>query len=89
MKRRTFLQTIPAARRVPGRARIEAKPKGSAPGEVMTVRGRIRAAQMGITLTHEHLLANFQPYEEWEKQPRTYDRDEVVKIALPHLAADS
>lgn len=72
MKRRAFLQTIPAAFLY-------------APDEVMTVRGRIRAAQMGMTLTHEHLLANFQPYEELLKQPRSYDRDEVVKVALPHL----
>lgn len=85
MKRRTFLQTIPALAASLAASRIEATPKASPPGEVMTVRGRIRAAQMGNTLTHEHLLANFQPYEESLKQPRIYDRDEVVKIALPYL----
>jgi phosphotriesterase-related protein len=84
MKRRAFLQTIPALAAGLAATRIEAKLDESAV-EVMTVRGRIPAAQMGVTLTHEHLLANFQPYEEWEKRPRGYDRDEVVRIALPHL----
>jgi phosphotriesterase-related protein len=51
----------------------------------MTVRGRIKAREMGVTLTHEHLLANFQPYEEWARHPQTYDRDEVVELVLPHL----
>ena len=86
MKRRVFLQSLPAFVTLLAAARTDAKPKVSAPGEVMTVRGRIRADDMGVTLTHEHLLANFQPYEEWEKQPRPYDRDEVAKVALPHLA---
>jgi phosphotriesterase-related protein len=84
MKRRTFLQAIPAMALLSA-PRIDAKSKASAPGEAMTVRGRIRAALMGNTLTHEHLLVNFQPYEESLKQPRSYDRDEVVKIALPYL----
>lgn len=53
--------------------------------EVMTVRGRIKAREMGVTLTHEHLLANFQPYEEWARHPQTYDRDEVLERVLPHL----
>jgi phosphotriesterase-related protein len=73
MKRRAFLQAIPAVAFL-ATQRIEGKSKASAP-----------AAQMGSTLTHEHLLANFQPYEESLKQPRIYDRDEVVKIVLPHL----
>jgi phosphotriesterase-related protein len=84
MKRRVFLQTIPAVAACLAATRIEAKLDKSA-AEVMTVRGRIPATRMGVTLTHEHLLANFQPYEEWEKQPRGYDHDEVVRIALPHL----
>lgn len=86
MKRRTFLQTIPALATCLGAPRIQAKSNIPAPGDVMTVRGRIPAARMGVTLTHEHLLANFQPYEEWERQPRSYNRDEVIKIALPYLA---
>ncbi len=51
----------------------------------MTVRGPIAAATAGMTLVHEHILANFQPYDEWERAPRTYDRDVVVALVLPHL----
>ena len=51
----------------------------------MTVRGPIPASEMGMTLTHEHLLANFQPYAEWARDPLTYDLDEVVEVVLPHL----
>ena len=43
------------------------------------------ARELGLTLTHEHALANFQPYEEWVRAPRTYDRDEVTRSVLPHL----
>ena len=52
---------------------------------VMTVRGPIHSTQMGTTLSHEHVLANFQALAEREKQPWTYDQDEVVKVVLPHL----
>jgi phosphotriesterase-related protein len=40
---------------------------------------------MGMTLEHEHVLANFQPLTERETQPWTYDQDEVVRVVLPHL----
>ena len=52
---------------------------------VMTVRGPIRSSQMGITLSHEHVLANFQPLAERKTQPWTYDQGEVVKVVLPYL----
>ena len=78
MKRRVFLQSIPAL--------AASMAAGSEPREVMTVRGRIRAERMGVTLTHEHLLANFNPHTEGAKEPVDYGRDEVLKIALPHLA---
>lgn len=52
---------------------------------VMTVRGPIHSTQMGTTLSHEHVLANFQPLAEREKQPWSYDQDEVVKVVLPYL----
>jgi phosphotriesterase-related protein len=51
----------------------------------MTVRGWIDASGMGVTLPHEHALVSFQPYAEWARQPLTYDRDEVVRVVLPHL----
>lgn len=85
MKRRVFLQSIPALAAFAA-VGAQAKEPSSATGEVMTVRGRIRAARMGVTLTHEHLLANFAPHTEGTKEPEGYDRDAVAKIALPHLA---
>jgi phosphotriesterase-related protein len=87
MNRRDFLQTIPAltaALALPSCATRAARQARDG-RQVMTVRGRINARDMGVTLTHEHMLANFQPYEEWARQPRTYDRDEVVEQVLPHL----
>lgn len=51
----------------------------------MTVRGLVGARDLGFTLSHEHALASFQPYAEWARAPLTYDRDEVVRVVLPHL----
>jgi phosphotriesterase-related protein len=76
MKRRDFLQAIPAL----------AMCGAAGTDEIMTVRGRMCASHMGVTLTHEHLLANFAPHVEGAKEPADYDRDEVVRIALPYLA---
>src|SRR5688572_18293084 len=88
MNRRDFLQTIPtvtATLTLPSCAARTAQDE-SRGQQVMTVRGRINARDMGMTLAHEHMLANFQTYEEWKRQPRAYDRDEVVALVLPHLA---
>jgi phosphotriesterase-related protein len=41
---------------------------------------------MGITLSHEHVLASFQPFEEWQKHPLTYEENEVVAVVRPYLA---
>ena len=57
----------------------------TASARAMTVRGWIDASEMGLTLPHEHALVSFQPYAEWARQPHTYDRDEVVRVVLPHL----
>jgi phosphotriesterase-related protein len=53
--------------------------------QVMSVTGLMPAHEMGLTLSHEHALANFQPYADWIKQPLTYDRNEVIAVVLPHL----
>jgi len=82
MKRRNFLQAIPAVAAV---LALPAYARDDDDREVMTVRGRVRSRDMGVTLTHEHLLASFQPYAEWARQPFTYDRDDVVQRVLPHL----
>jgi phosphotriesterase-related protein len=34
---------------------------------------------------HEHVLANFQTYNEWASHPLAYDREDVTKIVLPRL----
>lgn len=86
MHRRDFLGAICAvagAQAWPAWARAATGSPDSR--EVMTVRGPIPSADMGMTLEHEHLLASFQPYAEWAKQPLPYDRDEVVRLVLPHL----
>jgi phosphotriesterase-related protein len=86
MYRRDFLRAISAATAalaIPMWARAGANSVD--PQQIMTVLGRIPSAEMGITLEHEHLLASFQPYADWVKQPLQYDRDEVVRLVLPHL----
>lgn len=60
-------------------------PSGAGHTTVMTVRGPVPAQDIGFTLTHEHLLASFQPYAEWARAPLVYDPDEVVRVMLPHL----
>jgi phosphotriesterase-related protein len=52
---------------------------------VMTVLGPIAVADMGLTLTHEHLLADFRPQYEKIRNPRPYDPNDVLKIVLLHL----
>jgi phosphotriesterase-related protein len=86
MNRRNFLDLMSASAilALPGCAG-RAVTDVSVGSEVMTVLGPIKSTEMGISLTHEHLLASFQPYEEWAKQPLAYDRDEVVAVDLPYL----
>lgn len=82
MHRRGFLRSIigvAAAPLLPAPASAQTAPR------IMTVRGWADAADMGVTLPHEHALANFQPYAEWAVRPHPYDRDEVVGIVLPRL----
>jgi phosphotriesterase-related protein len=52
---------------------------------IMTVRGPVRSGEMGFTLSHEHILANFQPLADRGDHPWTYDLDEVVKVTRPYL----
>lgn len=50
---------------------------------VMTVRGRIRAEEMGTTLTHEHVLVDFIGAKEISR--KRYDSQRVFETVLPHL----
>ena len=53
------------------------------PPTVMTVSGPIAADEMGVTLSHEHVLVDFTPVD----SPRVtgYDPDSVVAAVLPYL----
>lgn len=52
---------------------------------VMTVKGPIRAQDMGFTLTHEHLFANLNSYQDQMKFRLDVNLDEVVEVTLPYL----
>ncbi|GET31134.1 hypothetical protein SD074_33360 [Prolixibacter sp. SD074] len=51
----------------------------------MTVTGEIPASQMGVTLSHEHILVDFIGAD--RISPDRYNREEVVKRVLPYLEA--
>ncbi len=40
---------------------------------------------MRVTLSHEHVLASFQPYAERQVHPLTYEQGEVVRVVRPYL----
>ena len=50
---------------------------------IMTVTGSIDASQMGISLTHEHILVDFIGADEVD--PNRYSRQQVVEKLLPFL----
>ena len=51
----------------------------------MTVNGWIDAANMGMTLSHEHVFADLRPYEEQAEAPLIIDEDEATAVVLPYL----
>jgi phosphotriesterase-related protein len=51
--------------------------------KVMTVNGWLEAQQMGFTLTHEHIMADFIGAEKFSKS--RFDENEVVEVALPFV----
>jgi len=90
MHRRRFIHDMAGAAATillaEGCARSGVRPTAATPASrTMTVRGWIDSRDMGLTLPHEHALANFQPYAEWVQRPIAYDRDEVVDVVLPRL----
>ena len=50
---------------------------------IMTVTGSIDASQMGISLTHEHILVDFIGADKVD--PNRYNRQQVVEKVLPFL----
>ncbi|MBI1353893.1 MAG: phosphotriesterase [Acidobacteria bacterium] len=50
---------------------------------VMTVRGPVPATQLGVTLMHEHVIADLRPLP--ERRLEDYDRDAAIEACYPHL----
>ena len=50
---------------------------------VMTVRGKIIASSMGLSLIHEHILVDFVGAEKYD--PGKWNREEVIEKVLPYL----
>ncbi|MGH8020800.1 MAG: phosphotriesterase family protein [Opitutaceae bacterium] len=78
MHRRTFLGLLGGAALAP---RLPAA--SSPPATIETVRGPVPAAEIGLTLPHEHVLVDFIGAA--AVAPSRYDADEVFRVALPHL----
>src|SRR4051812_14724849 len=79
MKRRTFIQ----------KASLIASAAAFTPtkifrsSQIMTVLGPIKPSDLGTTLVHEHVMADFIGAK--ETGPHRYKVDEVVAKALPYL----
>lgn len=54
-------------------------------GTVQTVTGSIAASELGVTLMHEHIVTDLR--DPAARRADDYDRDEAVRVALPHLEA--
>lgn len=52
-------------------------------GTIMTVQGPMKAAEIGATLSHEHVLVDFVGAETVSRD--RYDVDEVIEVVKPHL----
>ena len=50
---------------------------------IMTVNGPIDTHEIGMTLTHEHVLVDFIGADQVSKD--RYDQDEVIKVVIPFL----
>src|SRR5260370_36628040 len=86
MKRRAFLSVLPPLGAVAAGATPAPRlAPGPARPCVHTVRGPVAPGDLGITLTHEHVLVDFVGADKVSRD--RYDADEVFKAALPHLLA--
>ena len=84
--RRTFLRSVSAAATTAAVARWAAAgfaPAAEPAARVMTVSGPIDAADLGVTLPHEHVLVDFVGAD--KVRPDRYDAEEVLRTMLPHL----
>lgn len=88
MERRSFLgglslTAVACARATSGRA--PAPSAAPATPSVHTVAGERRPESLGVTLMHEHVLVDFGGADVTGRD--RYDAEEVLRVALPHLAA--
>ena len=81
MNRRTFFQT---AATTLGMATLPGLSAARRRNAVNTVLGPVPADQLGRVLIHEHVLVDFVGAD--KIVPGRYDRNEVFKVVLPHLA---
>ena len=79
MSRRTLLTAIGATWACAEDSRREETPVR----RVQTVTGPVAPDDLGITLMHEHVVADLRPPS--ERVPGDYDRADAVATALPHL----
>ena len=56
---------------------------GAVPVSIQTVRGRMPATQLGLTLIHEHFLVDFIGADKINNS--RWNRDEVIQKVLPYL----
>lgn len=86
MDRRSFLQTVASTAAAFAFSPSSGKAGGgSERKQVMTVKGPIDAVEMGLSLTHEHVVADVRPMQEQLANPVAPDSGEVVDVVLPHL----
>jgi predicted metal-dependent phosphotriesterase family hydrolase len=84
MRRRLFLKTLAgSALAAPVLDRLLVGRPGCC-GQIMTVTGPVPAEEAGAVLPHEHILVDFVGAD--QVGPHRYEREEVLKVALPHLA---
>ena len=80
MDRRAFLRTLGAGGLI---AATAGRAAATTSLRIETVRGPIAAAELGRTLTHEHVLVDFIGAD--AISPSRYEADRVFALVLPHL----
>jgi phosphotriesterase-related protein len=85
MDRRSFLRVAASTAAAFAFSSAPVKAGGDGKLKVMTVNGPIDASEMGVALTHEHVIADVRPIREQIASPAVPDAGEVVDVVLPHL----
>ena len=83
MNRREFLRASGAGCLALAGAKPLCARAPSAGGTIMTVAGPISPAELGSTLSHEHVLVDFIGADKVSRE--RYDAGEAFDVALPHL----